>query len=70
MMTITKTRSADISGQYTPTGVDADKGAADFRWTACLGRKNAITWKDGRAEIVTDRRLEQLQATHTWATDF
>lgn len=68
--TVTKTKSAQPAGVYVPTQIDAQKAAAEFRLTACFGNKNAIVWRDGRIETVSNRRLAKLQAAHTWATDF
>lgn len=70
MATITRTRDARPMGAGAATDVDAAKAAAGFRLTACPGTRNAITWRDGRQEVVTDARLRKLQAAHSWATDF
>lgn len=66
--TVTKTKDAQPMGTYTPTSVDAQKAAADFRLTSVS--PYYIAWRDGRTERVTKRQLEKLKASHTWATDF
>ena len=63
------TKPAQPMGQYRPTTIDAAKAAADFLVTA-VGRRNTITWRDGRTELVNDAKLARLQSAHTWATDF
>ena len=68
-ISFTLTKPAQPRGVYRPTTVDAAKAAADFRITV-VGRHNTIKWRDGRTELVKDARLAQLQAAHTWTTDF
>jgi len=68
--TITKTRLAAPIGAYVATAVDAEKAAAEFRMVAVVGRKTAIVWQSGSSEVVTARRLADLQASHTFAADF
>ena len=69
LTTVTQTQWAQPQGVYIKTEIDNAKAAADFRLTA-RGKKNSIAWRDGRAELVTDRQLEKLQALHSWACDF
>lgn len=68
--TCTLIRKAQPMGEYEQTAVDATKAVVDFRLTDVTGPKNRIIWKDGRSESVTDDKLKQLQAAHTWTTDF
>jgi hypothetical protein len=66
--TITKTRAANTR-PYSPTAVDAAKADADFRLVD-VSFKNAIVWRNGTMEFVTDAKLAKLQAAHSWAVDF
>ena len=68
--TVRHVKQAQQQGPYTPTGIDTAKAAAGFRVVDVSGTKNRIIWSDGRAESVTDARLEKLQALHSWAPDF
>lgn len=68
--TCTKIQDAQPLGEYTPTQVDAEKKAADFRLLDVSTSNKLIRWRDGRAEYVTSRQLAKLQAAHSWATDF
>lgn len=68
-VTITKTKSAQIMGVRKLTGVDEQKKSADFR-IIYTGKKHTIQWNSGLVEHVTDRKLEKLQASHSWATDY
>ena len=68
MNTITKIQSAQQAGTYTPTIVDENKQAVDFRILQMS--PIYIRWADGRGEIVTNRKLENLKKTNTWTTDF
>lgn len=56
-------------GEYKPTEIDTLKTNVDFRLVS-VGSKNTIVWKDGRSERVTDRKLEKLQKSNSWTTDF
>ena len=64
-----KTKNAQPMGEYKPTEIDSAKKSAYFRLVSA-GGKNKIIWQDGRAESVTDAKLEMLQNSYTWATDF
>jgi len=66
--TVTKTKTAKPVGAYTPTEIDERKSAADFLLVQVS--PSIIRWHDGRTEKVSSRQLTQLQAIHTWATDF
>lgn len=68
MTTITKTQSAQPAGAYTPTIVDENKQAVDFR--VLQMSPIYIRWADGRGEVVTSRKLETLKTANTWTTDF
>lgn len=68
--TCTKIQDAQPLGEYTPTTVDAEKKAADFRVVDVSTSKKFIRWRDGRGEYVTGRQLTRLQALHSWAPDF
>ena len=68
--TITKTQNAPLVGQYTRTPIDDAKTTADFLLIDVSCAQKVIDWKDGRREWVTSRQLKQLQAKHTWATNF
>lgn len=68
-MMLVKTKDAQPMGEYKPTELDSKKKACDFLLTG-VGSKNRIVWADGKAEYVTDRRLQNLQNQFTWATDF
>lgn len=68
--TCTKIQDAQPLGEYTPTIVDDEKKAADFRLLDVSTSKKFIRWRDGRAEYVTARQLAKLQAAHSWAPDF
>jgi hypothetical protein len=79
--TITKTKSAQPMGTYQPTSLDARKAAATVLVTAAYRSGYDITCKaaisgrgikhhGGDRYHVTERRLNELKATHTWATDF
>lgn len=68
--TITKKKELQPTNVYQPTELDARKAAVDFRITSHCGSKAEIVWRDGRVEYVTRRRMEKLEALHTWACDF
>lgn len=65
---LTKIKDAQPMGDYKPTTVDQIKASADFR-IINLG-PNIIAWQDGRRERITDRQLDKLQKSHSWAADF
>ena len=67
---VKKVKDAAPMGEYKQTAIDAAKSSVDFRLVDVSGSKNFIVWKDGRGESVTSRRLQKLQAVHTWAPDF
>lgn len=51
--------------------IEANKKSVDFRVTNCYGAFNTIVWnKTGECERVSDKKLEKLQASFTWTTDF
>ena len=51
--------------------IESSKRACDFRVTNCYGRFNTIVWNaTGNCERVSDKKLEKLQASFTWSTDF
>lgn len=66
---VRKVKSAQPVGRYVATGLDAAKKAVQFLVVA-MGTKNTIRWADGRTERVTDAKLAQLQAAHSWSSDF
>ena len=66
--TIRKTRTHQPMGKYKATSVDKRKKTADFRLVQVS--PYVIKWRTGEVEKVTSRKLEKLQKTHTWATDF
>ncbi len=66
---VRKVKSAQPTGQYVATGLDAAKMAAQFLVVA-VGTKNTIQWADGRTERVTDAKLAQLQNAHSWSANF
>lgn len=63
-----KTQNAQTMGVYKESAIDQKKAEADFRLINV--NPNVIRWKDGRQETVNKRTLAQLQAVHSWATDF
>ena len=68
-MNCKQVKKAQEKGIYKETGIDLIKSTAAFRLVdICNG--NRIIWSDGRGEIITDRRLAQLQLAHAWHTDF
>lgn len=50
------------------TQLDIEKQNADFLLLSCS--PYVIKWKDGTIERVNKRRLNKLQASLTWLTDF
>lgn len=67
--TVTHVKLAQVAGEYRPTAIDVAKAEVDFRLVA-VGKKTTIAWRDGRIEQVSEERLKQLQAQHSWVTDF
>lgn len=69
-MKLTKTQSAQVSGTYQATTLDAKNKNVDFLLTGCNGKINTLQWKDGRNETVSDSRLARLQINNNWACNF
>jgi hypothetical protein len=67
-MTTIKTQSAQSLGTYKATELDNQKTNVDFLITQVA--PFYIRWSNGEGQTVTERKLNQLKKTHTWATDF
>lgn len=68
MTIFTKTQSHQVTGEYKETSIDINKSNADF-----LIKQMSpiyIKWNSGEAEIVSKSKLNKLQSTFTWLTDF
>ena len=68
MLTVTKTATAQVAGEYVETVLDHAKKTADFVITQVS--PVYIRWNGGRGEIVSGRKLESLKKIHSWAVDF
>ena len=67
---VTYVKAAQPMGEYKPTSVDAAKADADFLVIEMTRTGAVIDWRNGKRERVSDAKLERLQSSHKWATNF
>lgn len=70
MVQISDFGDSAVAGHHLQAIFNQHKASVDFRLIDVGRSFNTIIWRDGRVAYVTRHRLEILQLSHTWATDF